>query len=98
MLLFSPIVLLLGLYLAFVFGLTFLLLAILSELFKNTYGFKQGVAGLAFLSLGIGCVIGKILFAKFSDKMAKKNSTPEHRLIMMMLGDPFVPASLFWYG
>ncbi|CAG5184540.1 uncharacterized protein ALTATR162_LOCUS10960 [Alternaria atra] len=98
MLLFSPIVLLLGLYLAFVFGLTFLLLATLSELFENTYDFKQGVAGLAYLGLGIGCVIGTIIFAKFSDKMAKKNSAPEHRLVMMMLGGPFVPASLFWYG
>ncbi|KAH7086121.1 major facilitator superfamily domain-containing protein [Paraphoma chrysanthemicola] len=98
MLIFSPIVLLLGLYLAFVFGLTFLLLATLSEVFENTYGFKQGFAGLAFLGLGIGCVIGTIIFAKFSDKMAKKNSAPEHRLVMMMLGGPFVPASLFWYG
>lgn len=98
MLLFSPIVLLLGLYLAFVFGLTFLLLATMAEVFQDNYGFKPGVAGLAFLGLGIGCVIGTIFFAKLSDKMAKKNSAPEHRLIMMMLGGPFVPASLFWYG
>lgn len=98
MLLFSPIVLLLGVYLAFVFGLTFLLLATLSDLFQNTYGFKEGVAGLAFLGLGVGCVIGTIIFAKASNAMAKKNSVPEYRLIMMMLGGPFVPASLFWYG
>jgi MFS family permease len=98
MLLFSPIVLLIGLYVAFVFGLTFLLLATLSDLFQNTYGFRPGVAGLAYLGLGVGCILGTILFAKLSDKMAKKNSVPENRLIMMMLGGPFVPAGLFWYG
>lgn len=98
MLLFSPIVLLLGLYLAFVFGLTFLLLATFSQVFEDTYGFRQGVAGLSYLGLGIGCVIGTLLFAKFADKLAKKHNTPEHRMIIMMIGGPFVPASLFWYG
>lgn len=98
MLAFSPIVLLLGLYLAFVFGLTFLLLATFSQVFEDTYGFGPGVAGLAYLGLGIGCIIGTILFARSSDRLAKRNKNPEHRMILMMFGGPFVPASLFWYG
>ncbi|KAF2791975.1 MFS general substrate transporter [Melanomma pulvis-pyrius CBS 109.77] len=98
MLLFSPIVLLLGLYLAFVYGLVFLLLATFSQVFEGTYGFGQGFAGLSYLGLGLGSIIGTLLFAKFSDRLAKKHSTPEHRMIMMMFGGPTIPASLFWYG
>ncbi|KAF1846066.1 MFS general substrate transporter [Cucurbitaria berberidis CBS 394.84] len=73
-------------------------LATFSQVFEDTYGFGQGVAGLSYLGLGVGCVIGTLIFAKFSDKLAKKHNTPEHRMIMMMFGGPFVPASLFWYG
>ncbi|KAF1831015.1 MFS general substrate transporter [Decorospora gaudefroyi] len=98
MLIFSPIVLLLGLYLAFVFGLTFLLLATFSQVFEETYGFGPANAGLAYLGLGVGCLIGTLVFGKLSNSVAKKNTNPEHRMILMMLGGPFVPLSLFWYG
>ncbi|KAH8726364.1 major facilitator superfamily domain-containing protein [Phaeosphaeriaceae sp. PMI808] len=98
MLIFSPIVLLLGFYLAFVFGLTFLLLATFSQVFEKSYGFGPGAAGLSYLGLGVGCIIGTLLVAKFSNALAKKYVLPEHRMIIMMVGGPFVPVSLFWYG
>lgn len=98
MLLLSPIVMLIGLYMAFVFGMTYLLFATFPTVFENTYGWRVGVSGLAYLGLGVGCTIGVILFSKLSDKLLSENGGPERRLILMIFAGPCVPISIFWYG
>ncbi len=54
MLLLSPIVLLIGLYMAIVFGMTYLLFATFPSVFEKTYGWDVSVSGLAYLGLGLG--------------------------------------------
>lgn len=98
MLLFSPIVFLIGVYMALVFGISYLLFATFPSVFTETYGWSVGVSGLAYLGLGIGCTIGLILFSKLSDKQQTREGGPERRLILMIWVGPCVPVGIFWYG
>lgn len=98
MLFFSPIVLLMGIYMAIVFGMTYLLFATFPSVFENQYGWGVGVSGLAYLGLGIGCAIGLIIFASLSDKLLTKDGGPERRLLLMIAVGPCMPIGIFWYG
>lgn len=105
MLLFSPIVSLLSLYMAIVYGYLYLLFTTITGLFEQVYGFSQGSAGLAFLGIGVGMLLGLVIFGATSDKvvtyLTNKNGgerKPEYRLPHMMIGAALVPIGLFWYG
>lgn len=98
-LLFSPIVFCIAMYMAITFGMTYLLFATFPSVFEQTYGWSTGVSGLAYLGLGVGCAIGLKIFASLSDKLLKKDGGPERRLILMIwVGGPAVPIGIFWYG
>ncbi|KAF7548820.1 hypothetical protein G7Z17_g6816 [Cylindrodendrum hubeiense] len=97
----SPIVALIALYVAFNFGVTMLLLATLSTIYKNIYHWGVGVSGLAYVGVGIGCAVGVVIFAKLSDRLLKAEGgsyRAERRLIMMMFVSPLFPIGLFIYG
>ncbi|KAK7747993.1 hypothetical protein SLS53_001245 [Cytospora paraplurivora] len=97
-LLFSPVVFLIAMYMAITFGMTYLLFATFPSVFKETYGWGAGVSGLAYLGLGVGCAIGLKVFASLSDKLLKDGG-PERRLLLMIwVGGPAVPIGIFWYG
>jgi Major Facilitator Superfamily len=97
-LLFSPIVLLTGMNIALIFGLTYLLFATFPTVFEETYHWEVGVTGLAYLGFGIGCIIALVTFSLLSDRLLGKDGTPERRLILMMAAGPCVPIGIFWYG
>ncbi|KAM0541533.1 hypothetical protein ACHAPJ_013202 [Fusarium lateritium] len=105
LLIFSPIVLLVSLYTGILFGLIFLLFTTFPSVFEDVYGFSPGVAGLAYLGLGIGMVLGLVMFSVLSDKLlGQKNgdqseaARPEDRLILMKWLGPITPIGLFIYG
>ena len=52
MMVFSPIVLIISLYTALTYGLSYLVLTTLTEIMETSYGFSQGLVGLAFLGGG----------------------------------------------
>lgn len=70
----SPIVFLLSTYMAFVYGLLYLLFTTITEVFIDTYGFSQGVSGLAYLGLGVGMMLGLVSFGIASDRLLKRLS------------------------
>ena len=89
MLLFSPIVLLLSIYCAFMYGLIYLLSTTFPAVFEETYAFGPGIAGLAYLGLGLGMIFGIGLFAILSDKLLHQPrggtiERPELRLLLMI--------------
>jgi hypothetical protein len=103
MLFFSPIVLLLSLYMAFVYGLLYLLFTTITSVFISDYGFSQGLSGLSYLGIGIGMMIGLVVFGILSDKMLKKLSgggpfKPEYRLPLMIPAALITPIGMFIYG
>ena len=101
LLILSPIVLLLSLLCAFLFGLLFLLFTTFPAVFEEQYQFSAGVSGLSYLGVGIGLAVSLGAFATLSDKLQKAlgdSPKPEGRLKPMMWVMPAVPVGIFWYG
>ncbi|KAE8450754.1 hypothetical protein EG329_005667 [Mollisiaceae sp. DMI_Dod_QoI] len=105
MLAFQPIVLLMSIYTAVVFGYMFLLFTTFSAVFEEQYHFSESVIGLSYLGLGIGMFIGLIGFSKLSDRTLKRRAKegdgemkPEYRLPLMMYSSPVLPIGFFLYG
>ncbi|GLA46418.1 hypothetical protein AnigIFM63604_009891 [Aspergillus niger] len=101
----SPIVLLLSVYMAFVYGLLYLFFTTITSVFEGVYGFSTGLAGLSYLGIGVGFFIGMAAVAMTSDRMvikltARNNGVfqPEMRLPTMIIFACFLPISFFWYG
>ncbi|KAI0196754.1 major facilitator superfamily domain-containing protein [Xylaria flabelliformis] len=106
MIVFSPIVLLISLYAGTLYGLIFLLNTTFPAVFEETYNFSTGVAGLAYLGLGLGFLSGLLVFSILSDRLLKLKkdaakdgiTRPEERLILMKWIAPITPLGLFLYG
>ena len=103
MLLFSPIVLSLSIYMAVVYGYLYLLFTTLTLVFERDYHFSQGNVGLTFLGIGVGSLLGLLIFGTVSDRIVKKMSAkgemkPEYRLPPLIPGSFMIPIGLFWYG
>ncbi|KAH7390119.1 major facilitator superfamily domain-containing protein [Cadophora sp. MPI-SDFR-AT-0126] len=101
----SPIVSLLSLHVAFVYGLLYLLFTTFTTVFTGIYAFDTGSVGLTFLGLGVGSILGVVVIGGTSDRIykyykAKNNNEgkPEFRLPALMWCSMFVPVGLFWYG
>lgn len=103
MLLFSPIVAFLSLYMAVVYGYLYLLFTTLTFVFEGQYHFNSGNVGLTFLGIGIGAMLGLVIFGLVSDRIVKHMSAkgemkPEYRLPPLIPGSLLIPIGLFWYG
>lgn len=105
MLLLSPLILGLSLYIAFVFGVVYLLYTTIPSVFEDQYKFSTGQTGLVYLALGLGNILAWLLFTLFSDRMILKLATanhgtftPEMRLRIAIPCGILLPITLFWYG
>ena len=67
MLLRSPIVTGLSIYLAVIYAYAYLLFTTFSTVFSGQYGFDTGILGLTFLGLGFGMMIALFVLGSFSD-------------------------------
>jgi hypothetical protein len=77
-------------------------------IFADTYGFSQGMAGLAFLGIAVGLCFSLSLaplLYRWAERDLKRvrgqgrNRLPrETRLWYAMLAAPILPVSLFWMG
>ncbi|PYI00744.1 MFS general substrate transporter [Aspergillus sclerotiicarbonarius CBS 121057] len=99
----SPIVLLMVLFAAITYGYLYLMFTTITSIFEDVYGFSTGLAGLAYLGFGIGCIIGLVVTGAVSNRIAMSHSakgcfTPESRLPPMIVGCWAIPIGLFWYG
>ena len=99
----SPIVLLLSLFVAVIYGYIYLLFTTITEVFEVNYRFSQGIVGLTYLGLGIGMLAGLTFFGIASDYLLKRKAgqgemKPEYRLPPMIPGAICVPIGLFIYG
>lgn len=105
MLFLSPILFLLSLYMAVVYGLLYLLFTTMTGVFINNYGFQPEICGLAYIGIGVGFFAGLIVVARISDstviRMTKANDgvfEPEMRLPACIFFACFIPVTFFWYG
>jgi MFS family permease len=106
----EPTVILFGLYLSVVYIILFTFLDGYAYVFGHTYGFSQGMTGLAFVGIGVGLCGSSFLVPLIhhwtKQDLKKLQETegpnaqlpPEKRLYFAMLGAPAIPISLFWMG
>ncbi|KAL5048683.1 hypothetical protein BDW71DRAFT_16675 [Aspergillus fruticulosus] len=101
----SPIVTLIALYIAVIYGCLYLLFTTVTTVFEVTYHWPLSTSGLANIGLGLGFLMGQIIFGLTSDKVLKRlktrnnnTLTPEMRLPLAIIFALFVPISFFWYG
>jgi hypothetical protein len=101
---YSPIVFILSTYGAIVYGYLYLLFTTIPSVYEEVYRFSQGSIGLAYLGIGIGMLIGLLVFGTTTNAIMRKKAKspggmkPEHRLPALIAGAICVPAGLFWYG
>lgn len=92
-------------YMAYLYGLMYLLLSTFPKLWEQTYHENTGIGGLNYISLGGGFFLGTQITAPLNDKLyrrlKKKNNgvgRPEFRVPIMFVASLFIPTGLFWYG
>ncbi|KAH8077752.1 major facilitator superfamily domain-containing protein [Cristinia sonorae] len=102
---FEPIIQLLGIYIAFVYGLMYLYLNTIPSIFEGVYKQSTGIAGLHYLAFGVGLSSASQLNARFMDKIyiyyKRKNGgegRPEYRLLGMIPGTWIMPIGLLLSG
>ncbi|EDU45324.1 AraJ Arabinose efflux permease [Pyrenophora tritici-repentis] len=105
MLILSPIVGLMSLYVAINYGILYLFFTTVTFVFEGQYGFSSGAVGLSFLGFGIGMLVGMFLIGLMSDKNITKHQNsggakPEHRLMLGLTvpGAISLPIGVFVYG
>jgi DHA1 family multidrug resistance protein-like MFS transporter len=100
----EPMVFLLNLYIALVYGLLYIWFESFPIVFVELYHFNLGEEGLAFLGILFGALITippffwylhKYIEPKFNENGEIK---PESRLPAACVGAFFIPICLFWFG
>lgn len=100
----EPIVTLLSIYMAFIYGLLYLFLTAYPFVFQGVHGFSAGVAGLPFFGMILGQVIAGITVLMqqpwYQRKLAANGGVPvpEWRLPSVIAGGVAFAAGLFWFG
>lgn len=101
----SPIVTLMSIYTAIIYGILYLLFTTYTFVYEGQYGFSSSTVGLSYISTGIGFFVGLAFIGGTADRIFKalkeKNNgvaKPEYRLPPLLIGAWFVPAGLFLYG
>ncbi|KAM6485984.1 major facilitator superfamily domain-containing protein [Trichoderma sp. SZMC 28011] len=101
----QPIITVIAIYMAYLFGTLYLMLATFPSIWTEWYGESVSIGGLNYLSIAIGSFMGLILNFFFIDRIyrhlkTKNNSVgrPEFRMPTMFIGSVMVSIGLFWYG
>jgi len=100
----EPIVFLLNLYIALIYGLLYIWFESFPLVFVEIYGFNLGLEGVAFLGILVGTLIAVVILFSwlhfYQEKQFDENGNiaPEKRLIPAMVGCWCVPICLFWFG
>lgn len=104
----EPIIILIALYLTVIYVILFTFLNGYTFIFTETYGFSEGITGLAFVGIAIGLCLASLLipfiYMQAEKQLAKAKEEgqarlpPEFRLRFSMYGAPAIPISMFWMG
>ncbi|KAG5987328.1 hypothetical protein E4U43_005121 [Claviceps pusilla] len=100
----EPIVFLLSIYMAIVYGTLYMLFAAFPIVYQQQRGWNQGVGGLSFLGIMVGMLCAIAYTIPVNTKfiaMQKKNggvAAPEARLPPAIVGSVALPIGLFWFA
>lgn len=100
----EPIVLLVSIYMAFIYGLLYLFLTAYALVFQGKYHMNPGVGGLPYFGMIAGELLAFIVVVSMQKGYIKKLAAnenvpvPEWRLPIVILGGVSFAAGLFWFG
>jgi MFS family permease len=102
----EPIVLLLSLYHAIIYGILYMLFGAFPIVYRIGRGWNEGISGLPFVAVAIGIflAISYVIFYDNKQYMKKVTAsgvgytTPEARLPMCIVGGIALPIGLFWFA
>lgn len=103
----QPIIIVIALYMAYLYGLTYLVLSSFPALFTSPVYYNESteMGGLNYIALGLGYVTGAEMTARFNDftynRLKSKNNnvgTPELRAPVMIPCAVLMPVGFLWYG
>lgn len=105
MLLKEPILDLVTLYMAVIYGILYLFFEAYPIAFQEQRGWNSGVGALPFIGIAVGVALGGAIIAfttktRFARKLKENDGVvvPEERLIPMMIGGFLFPAGMFWFA
>ncbi|KAF5856367.1 hypothetical protein ETB97_007469 [Aspergillus alliaceus] len=100
----EPIVFMLSIYIAIIYGALFMNFAAYPIVYQNGRGWNQGVGGLAFMGIAVGMIIGIIYTIPDNGRYTRTVkrhgglAPPESRLPPVMLAAVCIPIGLFWFA
>ncbi|KAF9458415.1 MFS polyamine transporter [Collybia nuda] len=101
----ETIIQLLGIYMAFMYGVFYLFLTTVPGIFENIYHEKTSIGGLHYIALGVGLTMASQVNARVMDRVyihfkGKNNDVgePEFRLPPMVPGTVLLPIGLLLSG
>ena len=104
MIILEPILLLVSIYMALIYGILYLFFEAIPISFEEERGWNEGVGALPFLAIMIGILLGVLSIAyqtktRFARKLKENGRVvPEERLPPMIIGSFLLPIGLFWFG
>ncbi|KAJ5332947.1 hypothetical protein MYU51_005397 [Penicillium brevicompactum] len=100
----EPIVFLLSLYMAIVYGTLYMMFAAFPIVYQEHRGWSQGISGLAFLGIMVGMLMA-VAYSLWDNKRYVKTSEehngfapPEARLPPCLIASVAIPIGLFWFA
>ena len=101
----EPIVLLLSVYMAIIYGTLYMLFSAFPIVYQQGRGWSPGIGGLAFLGVAVGMIaaVGYSIWdnKRYARVVAASESgmaSPEARLPPALLGAVAIPIGLFWFA
>lgn len=100
----EPIVLLLSIYMAFIYGLLYLFMTAYPIVFQEIHGFNKGIGGLPYFGMAVGEMLAAVFILcqqpSYNKKLEANNNIPipEWRLPPAIIGGVSFSAGLFWFG
>ncbi|KAL1963682.1 hypothetical protein VTN77DRAFT_7886 [Rasamsonia byssochlamydoides] len=101
----EPIVLLLSVYMAIIYGTMYMEFAAFPVVFNDARHWQQSTSGLSFLGVMIGQILGCVYstlddkrYKRLVDRIERSRVTPEARLVPSMVGAVTLPVGLFWFA
>jgi len=101
----EPIVLLLSIYMAVIYGTLYMLFGAFPIVFQQGRGWSQGIGGLAFIGVAVGMIFA-VMYSIWDNKRYNKAiddspsgiAAPEARLPPALVGSIAMPIGLFWFA
>lgn len=96
----EPIVLLLSLYMAIIYGTLYLFFGAYPIVYQSHRGWSEGIGGLAFLGIGVGMIAAIVFIIVLPAKPPPNGAIPEpeERLKAAFIGSVALPIGIFWFA